>query len=135
MRDILLGVISYRNRNAYSLLISDERCSYSVGEWLLWVVWTITLTNMKSHWFWNFGRRYCSHSKNILCLTVWGQETLVSTVRILQYGLNIMSLLAEDLCKFSLAGKSGWTAPRLKDAALSLDILHEAWMNVCLNYW
>lgn len=31
------------------------------------------------------------------------------------------------------AGKSGWAAPRLKDAALSLDKLREAYMEVCFN--
>lgn len=30
-----------------------------------------------------------------------------------------------------LAGKAGWAAPRLKDAALSLDKLREGYVEVC----
>lgn len=31
-------------------------------------------------------------------------------------------------------GKEGWAAPRLKDAALSLDKLREGYMEVCVNF-
>lgn len=34
---------------------------------------------------------------------------------------------------YSITGKDGWAAPRLKDAALSLDKLREGYMEVCPN--
>ena len=32
-----------------------------------------------------------------------------------------------------VTGKAGWAAPRLKDAALSLDKLREGYVEVCLD--
>lgn len=37
--------------------------------------------------------------------------------------------------RFVYLGKRGWAAPRLKDAALSLDKLRECYREVCLHYF
>ena len=44
------------------------------------------------------------------------------------YFLEEMRVFLVIIC---IVGKAGWAAPRLKDAALSLDKLREGYMEVC----
>lgn len=41
-----------------------------------------------------------------------------------------MSVSEAPIGKFCVTGKAGWAAPRLKDAALSLDKLREGYLEV-----
>lgn len=47
------------------------------------------------------------------------------------YKLYIYVLIEALFVIFGVAGKAGWAAPRLKDAALSLDKLREGYVEVC----
>lgn len=42
--------------------------------------------------------------------------------------MEVMRVFLVIIC---VVGKTGWAAPRLKDAALSLDKLREGYMEVC----
>ncbi|KAL8123278.1 hypothetical protein AgCh_011307 [Apium graveolens] len=72
---------------------------------------------------------YCQHNPRKMVKT-WAEKEMRNLMRLKTAGIRCPTPLHLKLhvLVMEFIGKSGWAAPRLKDAALSLDSLHEAYM-------
>ncbi|KAK7340232.1 hypothetical protein VNO77_20930 [Canavalia gladiata] len=80
-----------------------------------------------------FRNGYCKHNPRKMVKT-WAEKEMRNLMRLKAAGLRCPTpyLLRLHVLVMEFIGKSGWAAPRLKDAALSLDKLREGYVEIIL---
>ncbi|KAL9235834.1 hypothetical protein vseg_010568 [Gypsophila vaccaria] len=78
-----------------------------------------------------FRHGYCKHNPRKMVKT-WAEKEMRNLMRLKAAGLRCPKtiLLKLHVLVMEFIGKSGWAAPRLKDAALSLDKLREGYVEI-----
>lgn len=76
---------------------------------------------------------YCKHNPRKMVKT-WAEKEMRNLMRLKAAGIRCPTphLLRLHVLVMEFIGKSGWAAPRLKDASLSLDKLREAYMEMIM---
>ncbi|KAK7295046.1 hypothetical protein RJT34_17949 [Clitoria ternatea] len=80
-----------------------------------------------------FRNGYCKHNPRKMVKT-WAEKEMRNLMRLKAAGLRCPTpyLLRLHVLVMEFIGKSGWAAPRLKDAALSLDKLREGYVEIII---
>ncbi|XP_027353503.1 serine/threonine-protein kinase rio1-like isoform X2 [Abrus precatorius] len=80
-----------------------------------------------------FRNGYCKHNPRKMVKT-WAEKEMRNLLRLKAAGLRCPTpyLLRLHVLVMEFIGKSGWAAPRLKDAALSLDKLREGYVEIII---
>ncbi|CAJ1817659.1 unnamed protein product [Sphenostylis stenocarpa] len=80
-----------------------------------------------------FRNGYCKHNPRKMVKT-WAEKEMRNLMRLKAAGIRCPTpyLLRLHVLVMEFIGKSGWAAPRLKDAALSLDKLREGYVEVII---
>lgn len=81
-----------------------------------------------------FRHGYCRHNPRKMVKT-WAEKEMRNLLRLKAAGIRCPTplLLRLHVLVMEFIGKSGWAAPRLKDAALSLDKLRESYMEIIIS--
>ncbi|KAK2978797.1 hypothetical protein RJ640_014084 [Escallonia rubra] len=81
-----------------------------------------------------FRHGYCKHNPRKMVKT-WAEKEMRNLMRLKAAGIRCPSplLLRLHVLVMEFIGKAGWAAPRLKDAALSLDKLRECYMELIME--
>ncbi|PON77315.1 Serine/threonine protein kinase [Parasponia andersonii] len=82
-----------------------------------------------------FRHGYCRHNPRKMVKT-WAEKEMRNLLRLKAAGIRCPTpfLLRLHVLVMEFIGKAGWAAPRLRDAALSLDKLREGYMEVCSKF-
>ncbi|KAH1044903.1 hypothetical protein GYH30_026231 [Glycine max] len=80
-----------------------------------------------------FRNGYCKHNPRKMVKT-WAEKEMRNLMRLKAAGIRCPTpyLLRLHVLVMEFIGKSGWAAPRLKDAALSLDKLREGYVEIII---
>ncbi|XP_059444114.1 uncharacterized protein LOC132176024 [Corylus avellana] len=80
-----------------------------------------------------FRNGYCRHNPRKMVKT-WAEKEMRNLMRLKAAGIRCPTpiLLRLHVLVMEFIGKAGWAAPRLKDAALSLDRLREGYMEIII---
>ncbi|KAL2330331.1 hypothetical protein Fmac_017912 [Flemingia macrophylla] len=80
-----------------------------------------------------FRNGYCKHNPRKMVKT-WAEKEMRNLMRLKAAGIRCPTpyLLRLHVLVMEFIGKSGWAAPRLKDAALSLDKLREGYLEIII---
>ncbi|XP_062115818.1 uncharacterized protein LOC133829965 [Humulus lupulus] len=80
-----------------------------------------------------FRHGYCRHNPRKMVKT-WAEKEMRNLIRLKAAGIRCPTplLLRLHVLVMEFIGKSGWAAPRLKDANLSLDKLRESYMEIII---
>ncbi|KAG6747196.1 hypothetical protein POTOM_049577 [Populus tomentosa] len=81
-----------------------------------------------------FRHGYCKHNPRKMVKT-WAEKEMRNLLRLKAAGIRCPTpvLLRLHVLVMEFIGKAGWAAPRLKDAALSLDKLREGYMEMIIT--
>ncbi|KAF5743693.1 Serine/threonine-protein kinase Rio1 [Tripterygium wilfordii] len=81
-----------------------------------------------------FRHGYCRHNPRKMVKT-WAEKEMRNLMRLKAAGIRCPTplLLRLHVLVMEFIGKAGWAAPRLKDAALSLDKLREGYMEMIIS--
>ncbi|QCE12238.1 serine/threonine-protein kinase rio1-like [Vigna unguiculata] len=79
-----------------------------------------------------FRNGYCKHNKTMV--EIWAKKERGNLMRLKAAGIRCPTpyLLRQNVLVMEFIGKSDWAAPRLKDAALSLDKLREGYVEIII---